>query len=97
MTSDHLCPVLESEVASDLLIQVASLLAVRQVPGEILEAISHSSLPFLCALSTKAGCEWVAHILLPLTDLDQEATVDDGVGAHDLISRNAMLGGEVEI
>ena len=38
MTSDHLFPVLESEVV-DLLTQVASLLAVGQVPGEILEAI----------------------------------------------------------
>ena len=31
--------------------------------------------PFQCALSTKAGCECVAHILQTLTDLDPEATV----------------------
>ena len=34
MTSDHLFLVLESEVVSDLLTQVASLLAVGQVLGE---------------------------------------------------------------
>ena len=39
MTSDHLFPVLESEAASELLTQVASLLAVGQVPHTILEAI----------------------------------------------------------
>ena len=51
--------------------------------------------PFQYALSTKAGCECVAHILQSITDLDPEATVIsmDGIGAYDLISRNAMLGG----
>ena len=39
MTSDHLFPVLESEAASELLTQVASLFAVGQVPHDILEAI----------------------------------------------------------
>ena len=131
VASDHLFPVLESEVVSDLLTQVASLLATGQVPGEILDAIRLGRLtalskpdggvreivvgdilrrlvartiakqvskqaeaataPFQYALSTKAGCECVAHILQTLTDLDPEATVMsiDGVGAYDLISRNA--------
>ena len=39
VTSDHLYPVLESEAASELLTQVASLFAVGQVPHHILEAI----------------------------------------------------------
>ena len=39
MTSDHLFPVLESQTASELLTQVASLLAIGQVPHTILEAI----------------------------------------------------------
>ena len=39
MTSDHLFPVLESEAASELLTQVASLFAVGQVLHDILEAI----------------------------------------------------------
>ena len=50
--------------------------------------------PFQHAL-TKAGCECVAHILQTITDMDSRATVVsiDGVGAYDLISRNAMLEG----
>ena len=52
MTSDHLFPVLGSEVVSDLLTQVASLLATGQVPGEILEAIR---LGRLTALSKPDG------------------------------------------
>ena len=39
MTSDHLFPVLESDVESDLFVQVSSLLAVGNVPEEIIEAI----------------------------------------------------------
>ena len=135
MTSDHIFPVLESEVASELLTQVASLLSVGQVPHTILEAIRLGRLtalqkpdggvrgivvgdiirrlvartiakqisekvevataPFQYALKTKAGCECVAHVLQTLTDLDPEATIVsiDGVGAYDLISRNAMLEG----
>ena len=52
-------------------------------------------LPSSTPISTKAGCECVAHILQTFTDLDPEATIMsiDEVGAYDLISRNAMLEG----
>ena len=48
---------------------------------------------FQYALSTKAGCECVPHILQALSDRDPEATIMsiDGIGAFDLISRNAVL------
>ena len=48
--------------------------------------------PYQYALTTRSGCESVAHVLQGLTDLDREATVMsvDGV-AFDLISRSAML------
>ena len=51
--------------------------------------------PFQYAQSTKAACECVAHIMQMLTGQDTEATVMsiDGVGAYDLISRQAMLEG----
>ena len=44
-------------------------------------------------MTTKAGCECIAHTLQGLTEIDQEATITsiDGVGAFDLISRRAML------
>ena len=41
MTSDHLFPVLESEGDSESFAKVASMLAVGNVPNEIIEAIRH--------------------------------------------------------
>ena len=135
MTSDHLFPVLESDVESELFVQVSSVLAVGSVPEEIIEAIrlgrmtalskteggvrgivvgdilrrlvartmakqiakkvEETKAAFQYALTTKAGCECVAHILQTLTELNQETTIIsiDGVGAYDLISRNAMMEG----
>ena len=50
---------------------------------------SRSSLP----IRLVPGCECVPHILQTVTDLDPETTIMsiDGMGAYDLISRNAML------
>ena len=44
--------------------------------------------PLQCALSTKAGCECIAHILQTVTDVDKRATIAsiDGIRAFDLIS-----------
>ena len=41
----------------------------------------------------------MAHILQSMTDLDPDATITsiDGVGAYDLISRNAMLEGLLQM
>ena len=46
--------------------------------------------PFQHALSTRIGCECIAHVVQTLTGIHEEATVVsiDGVGAYDLISRN---------
>ena len=52
MTSDHLFPVLESEGDSGSLAKVASMLAVGNVPDEIIEAIR---LGRLTALSKPDG------------------------------------------
>ena len=52
MTSDHLFPVLESLAVSELLVQVASHLAVGRVPEEIIEVIR---LGRLTALSKPDG------------------------------------------
>ena len=48
-----------------------------------------------CAMSTRAGCECVAHALQGLTELDPNATVTsvDGISAFDMISRQSMFGG----
>ena len=47
----------------------------------------------------RAGSECVAHILQHVTDLDPRATIVsvDGVGAFDLVSRNAMFRGLLSI
>ena len=48
----------------------------------------------LCALS-RAGCECIAHAIQAMTDANPRCTVlsVDGIGAHDTISRRAMLSG----
>ena len=42
------------------------------------------------------GCECVSHVLQALTEVDPETTVD-GVSAFDLISREAMLDGLLQV
>ena len=56
-------------------------------------AVGQHTSPFQFALSTKSGCERVAHIAQAMTDLDPTTTLlsVDGIGAFDLISREAML------
>ena len=51
--------------------------------------------PFHYAMTTRAGCDCVAHALQGLTEIDPEVTVTsiDGLGAFDMISRGAMLQG----
>ena len=70
-------------------------LVARTIAKQVSKQAEAATAPFQYALSTKAGCECVAHILQTLTDLDPEATVMsiDGVGAYDLISRNATFEG----
>ena len=78
-------------VVGDILRRLVAKTMAKQVSKEAETATA----PFQYALSTKAGCECVAHMLQSITDLDPEATVIsiDGIGACDLISRNAMLEG----
>ena len=49
--------------------------------------------PFQSALSTRARCESIAHVVQALTDNNAATTVlsIDGVGAFELISRRAMM------
>ena len=70
-------------------------LVARTMAKQIAKKAEKATAPFQYALTTKAGCECVAHILQTITDMDERATVVsiDGVGAYDLISRNAMLEG----
>ena len=70
-------------------------LVARTMAKQVAKKAEEAIAPFQYALTTKAGCECVAHILQTITDLDNRATVVsiDGVGAYDLIFRNAMMEG----
>ena len=74
-------------------------LVARTIAKQVSKQAEKATAPFQYALSTKARCECVAHILQAMTDRDSQATVVsiDGVGAYDLISRNAMLEGLVRM
>ena len=71
----------------------------RTIAQQISKVVKESTAPHQHALSTKVGCECVAHIVQAITDSDESATVVsvDGIGAFDLTSRNAMLEGVMGI
>ena len=105
MTSEHLRILLENVrdghafflmgqqgvVASDVVRRLVSRTITQQLNDAALAATS----PFQYALSTRAGCECIAHALQSLSELDPNATIlsIDGIGAFDLVSRGAMLQG----
>ena len=74
-------------------------LVARTIAQQLNPAIEQATSPFHFALTTKSGCECIAHIAQALTDLDANATLlsVDGIGAFDLISWNAMLQGLLEV
>ena len=78
---------------------VVRRLVARTISQQIAPAVERATSPHQYAMTTRAGCECVAHALQGLTELDPEATVTsiDGVGAFDLISRRAMLEGLREV
>ena len=60
---------------------------------QLMDSVQRATAPYQYAMSTKSGCECIAHALQGLTELDPRATVlsIDGISAYDLISRRAML------
>ena len=71
----------------------------RTLAQQLGPAVEGATAPFQYALSTKAGCECVSHVVQALTEADPETTVVsiDGVSAFDLISREAMLEGLMRV
>ena len=55
--------------------------------------IEAATSPFQYALTTRCGCECIAHAVQALTGADPESTVlsIDGIGAFDFISCASML------
>ena len=74
-------------------------LVARTIAQQLGKVVESATAPFQYALSTRAGCECIAHALQSLTELDPEATVlsIDGISAYDLISRKAMLSGLAKV
>ena len=68
-------------MVGDVLRRLVGRTMAKQVTKEVEGAIS----PFQYALSTRSGCECVAHVLQTLTELDEDATIVsvDGIGAYD--------------
>ena len=68
-------------------------LVARTMSQQLMESVQRATAPYQYAMSTKSGCECIAHALQGLTELDPRATVMsiDGISAFDLISRRAML------
>ena len=130
MNSDHLFPLLDTERDSMKFYEFASLLARREVPGEIMDnlrmgritalsmpdggvrgitvgdilrrrvsrtvaqqysqRVEIATAPFQYALSTRVGCECIAHVVQALTGVDEEAGVHRWSGSLrlDLPQRN---------
>ena len=72
---------------------VVRRLIARTMAQQMTDAVKLATSPYQYALSTRAGCECISHVLQGLTELDHNATVVsiDGISAFDLISRGAML------
>ena len=82
----------ERGVVVDVIIR---LLVARTMAKLVSKQVERATVLFQYALSTKARCECITHILHTFTDLDDDATIVsiDGVGAYDLFSTNTILRG----
>ena len=82
-------------VVGDILRRLVARTTAQQVSTEAEAATAL----FQKAPSTRAGCECVAYFTEALTDFNPEATVVsiDATGAHDTISRNAVLEGLLKV
>ena len=67
----------------------------RTIAKQFSSRAESATAPFQFALSTRAGCECVTHVVRAATDINDRTTIVsvDGIGAYDSISRNSMLEG----
>ena len=99
MTSEHLRPLLDDWSSMQVLVKAAEIFARAEIPESVVQIVKMATFPHQYALSTRAGCECIAHALQGLTEMDPRATVTsiDGVSAFDLISRGAMMKGLLQV
>ena len=74
-------------------------LVARTMSQQLSEAVERATAPYHYALTTRAGCECIAHILQGITELHPELTITsiDGIGAFDTISRESMMRGLLDV
>ena len=72
---------------------------VRRLPAPLLNKWAQQRRQPQHPISTRAGCECVAHAIHAMCGLNPRATVTsvDGIGAYDSISRRAMLEGMMQV
>ena len=82
-------------VAGDAIRRLVS----RTIAQQLGPAVERATAPYQYAMSTKAGCECIAHVLQSLCEADPRSTVIsvDGVSAFDLISRESMMHGLMRV
>ena len=99
MPCEHLRPLLERPSDSELLCNLAQELAEASTIASVVDVLRRGRItataPIQFALTTRSGCECVAHAVQALIDVDGRATIlsIDGIGAFHLVSRGAMLEG----
>ena len=79
--------------------EVQRRLVARTMAQQLGPAVENFRAPFQFALTTRSGCECVAHTIQTSCQADPELTLTslDGVSAFDLISRRAMLEGHARV
>ena len=75
--------------------EVIRRFTAKTIAQQLESVVNVATAPFQYALSTRAGCECIAHALQALTELDTDSTIMsiDGISAYDTMSRKAMLEG----
>ena len=75
------------------------VVVVRTIAQQLGPAVEGATAPLQHALSTKASCECVSHVVQALTETDSKTTIAsiDIVGFFDLIPREAMLDGLLHV
>ena len=74
-------------------------LVARTVAQQVSSDVEKATAPYQYALSTRAGCECVSHVVQALCEANPNTTIVsvDGVCAYDTISREAMMRGLLDM
>ena len=74
-------------------------LVARTIVQQLEKTVEVATAPYQYALSTRSGCECIAHSLQSMCEMDHTCTVlsIDPIGAFDQISRAAMLDGLLKV